>query len=524
MLLPKSTKQLVAGLLMCSIVASYVPPAFAQETAAGGSPAVTDVVETPVTLPEAPQETATTPPVADPVIDPIPEITPDPVVVEEPDVSLPEPSLEEPATAAKPQEEKKPEPEESQVSMLSGPAPAFNDVQDVRKVALPRVEQNSGALVYDYAFKIPPGRNGFQPDLRLTYNSQNMRDGDAFGSNWTLSVPSIERLNKRGSEILYSTTTATYFTSSLDGELATSTAATSTYVALVEHGNFHSYVFANDQWVMTDKQGTRYTFGASAASRQDDPNDATRIFGWMLEEVRDTNDNVIRYTYTKDAGQIYMETVRYTGSGSTDGIFEVAFAYEGRPDVTHAYKSGFTITTQKRATRVDVKVNGTVTGSFALTYATHGRFLRPSPNQAPTSLAQPLLCRQPRLRINRKRQDGCWTLRIIFPSLFILMEMTLDGSLLTSTLMVSLTWSKTVSPPSVKPVRDGLMMTGIRIHRFLRSQISTAMPKQTCSWPIAQFLREAGWRISTPVRVGRQVISGSRQRLFQTTASELRIN
>ena len=68
---------------------------------------------------------------------------------------------------------------------------------------------------------------------------------------------------------------------------------------------------------MKDKRGTTYKFGTTAAARQSDPADATRTFKWVLEEMRDTNDNYVRYEYFKDAGQIYPWKVKYTGSGTT---------------------------------------------------------------------------------------------------------------------------------------------------------------------------------------------------------------
>src|SRR3990167_5302323 len=68
-----------------------------------------------------------------------------------------------------------------------------------------KVEGTSGAFTYRIPFDIPPGRNGFQPDVALEYNSQNTSDG-IVGYGWSLSVPYIQRLNKTGSENLYGNT------------------------------------------------------------------------------------------------------------------------------------------------------------------------------------------------------------------------------------------------------------------------------------------------------------------------------
>src|SRR5262249_55810865 len=143
-----------------------------------------------------------------------------------------------------------------------------------------------------------------------------------FGRGWSVNIPFIERLNKMGVDKLYSTSSPNYFLSSLDGELATTTVS-STYVARTENGTFNHYVFSNNIWTVTDKNGTQFVYGSSTDSVQDDPNNGAHVYRWMLKQVRDTNSNYITYNYFKDAGQIYPSSVLYTGNGSTDGIFEV---------------------------------------------------------------------------------------------------------------------------------------------------------------------------------------------------------
>jgi len=80
-----------------------------------------------------------------------------------------------------------------------------------------RIDGASGAFTQKISLDIPPGRNGLQPDVSLQYNSQNTSDG-VVGYGWSLSIPYIERLNKTGSQDLYGSNP--YFTSSIDGELA----------------------------------------------------------------------------------------------------------------------------------------------------------------------------------------------------------------------------------------------------------------------------------------------------------------
>ncbi len=128
----------------------------------------------------------------------------------------------------------------------------------------PKMDEVNGALVTEYPLVVPPGRNGFQPDLKLQYNSQNAKELDsAFGAGWSLNIPTIERLNKNGVNNLYSTTTP-YFSSSLSGELAQT--STTTYTARTENGEFLNYTFQNDLWTVKDKKGYTYFFGNSTDS------------------------------------------------------------------------------------------------------------------------------------------------------------------------------------------------------------------------------------------------------------------
>ena len=129
--------------------------------------------------------------------------------------------------------------------------------------------------------------------------------------------------------------------------------------ALVENGDFRKYQFVDtESWRVTDKFGTVYTFGAASTSRQHKSGQATSTFKWMLQEVRDLNDNYISYEYFKDNGQIYPSRITYTGSGSTDGIYEVGFSRTLNPDIATTTDTGFPVKTFYKISAIYVRVNG----------------------------------------------------------------------------------------------------------------------------------------------------------------------
>jgi len=233
----------------------------------------------------------------------------------------------------------------TQLLTASSPFQPLVDSSDPYKPTnknLLEVDKNTGGLNNKYIISVPPGRNGLQPDLALTYNSQNRQDAGVFGYGWGVNIPYIERFNKTGSEKLYSTSTPSYFLSSMDGELATTT-ATSTYVSRIDNGNFNTYTYSSNQWLVIDKNGIQYKFGYATTTQQNDPNITGNVYKWMLQEVRDTNNNYISYTYYKDAGQIYPSTIKYTGNGVSDGIFEVDFLREARTDTATSSAAGFVV-------------------------------------------------------------------------------------------------------------------------------------------------------------------------------------
>lgn len=79
--------------------------------------------------------------------------------------------------------------------IFDAPAPAIGTpaekAADIRDGET-NVASQTGAFNYSYSIKVPPGRNGMQPHLALTYSSQApVYGGIATGWNWTLSIPEI---------------------------------------------------------------------------------------------------------------------------------------------------------------------------------------------------------------------------------------------------------------------------------------------------------------------------------------------
>ncbi|MFN3692674.1 MAG: LamG-like jellyroll fold domain-containing protein [Candidatus Paceibacteria bacterium] len=251
---------------------------------------------------------------------------------------------------------------ESMAAMGAGGASGSGDASPL-KTSL--VDSTSGSFQTNYGIVVPPGRNGMQPNLSLGYDGGANSQTSVFGYGWDISIPYISRMNKTGSENLYAT--SSYFYSSLSGELVP-TGVTNEYRARVESGSFLKYVYSNSVWTVTDKSGRTYTFGSASTTRQDNPSDSNQIYRWYIAEERDTNNNAISYSYYKNAGQIYPDTIYYTKNGADNGIFSVQFERESRTDVVTSYQARFAVKSNYRIKKIVAYVDGVAARSYALAY------------------------------------------------------------------------------------------------------------------------------------------------------------
>src|SRR3989344_1156697 len=220
------------------------------------------------------------------------------------------------------------------------------------------VDQSTGALLYEYPIELPQGRTGMMPSLSLKYNSRNASKVDTFtGLGWELSIPYIQREPMEGTQNLY---TKHYFSSSFSGNLiATTNTASSPYTIYrpeSDAGDYLKYKFNSDKsWTVTGKDGRTYTYGATTASRQDNPSNTSQIYKWMLSKITDAHGNEIQYTYIKDSGQIYPSKIIYTYHPSSPAVNTVDFTYTYPTNYgATTYNAAFPVTTKKLLSTIKV--------------------------------------------------------------------------------------------------------------------------------------------------------------------------
>lgn len=243
--------------------------------------------------------------------------------------------------------------------------------------ASPQPDLFTGTLTGSIPIEVPPGRNGMQPNLVLSYASSG---GNGWvGMGWKLEMGTIERQTRWG--VLYQPTTqeeldGKVYTIHLNGlsiDLVQDTTDPLLYHEKIKGSFLRIKKLSTDGtagWEITDTKGTKYRFGTGATTRIQGTVGSlgTQIFKWCLERVEDRDGNYMTMTYTSDQGQGYLSQIDYTGNGTTAPTNRVKFYLEDRTDKPVMYTSYFPITTAKRLKTIEVRANGNAVRAYKLSY------------------------------------------------------------------------------------------------------------------------------------------------------------
>jgi RHS repeat-associated protein len=247
---------------------------------------------------------------------------------------------------------------------------------------------HTGTGNFTVPLALPPGRNGFQPQLSLIYSTGN--GNGPFGLGWSLSVPGIARhtakgvpryrdaspkLSERDSFILSGAEDLVQVSGEYPGH-ARFRPRTEGLFALIERQLDRQ----NDFWQVHGRDGLVSTYGTprpdlAPPDWQDpsaiaDPADKSKVFAWKLIKTEDPFGNQIVYDYERDSrqdgphhwDQLYPKQIRYadyTQDAVTKFLVSVTFEYEDkdRTDSFSEYRAGFEIRTRKRCARILVETH-----------------------------------------------------------------------------------------------------------------------------------------------------------------------
>jgi hypothetical protein len=220
---------------------------------------------------------------------------------------------------------------------------------------------------------LPPGRNGFQPQLNLLYSRGN--GNGPFGLGWVLIIPSVTRKTSKGIPQYRDEENSDVFLLSGAEDLvpvgAPSPGVTryrprteGLFARIIHH---HPDSSADNYWEVKSKDGLTSFYGAPAMKGKDeaviaDPNTdnakQSKIFAWKLTHPTDPFENLIQYIYERDKNQtkgvpqwdqLYLPEIRYADYGDPQILIFLAvikFTYSDRPDHFSDYRAGFEIRTR----------------------------------------------------------------------------------------------------------------------------------------------------------------------------------
>ncbi|HNT57885.1 MAG TPA: SpvB/TcaC N-terminal domain-containing protein, partial [Syntrophales bacterium] len=240
-------------------------------------------------------------------------------------------------------------------------SPGEKDREALAGLPSPEDVSGSGASVYRLPLAVPPGRNGMDPDLYLTYHSR--RGNGPAGVGWGLDLGSIRRSTKRGVDY-----GARDFVVEGGGDYVElvpreGDRGPGYYGAKIEEAFVkYRYNAATGGWTAFGKDGRVSYYGSTASSRQ---SGLKGVFRWCLDGVEDSNGNGMTVSYLKDGGQVYPEVLSYPGGS---GTVTVRFSWEGRPDVLVRYDAGFPVASGKRLKAVAVSTGGALVRRYVLEY------------------------------------------------------------------------------------------------------------------------------------------------------------
>jgi hypothetical protein len=171
---------------------------------------------------------------------------------------------------------------------------------------------HTGTGNFTVPITLPPGRNGFQPELNLVYSTGN--GNGPFGLGWQLSVPGISRKTSRGIP-RYDDAQDTFVLSGAEDLVRVSQDADEPvrYHPRTEglFAQIRRYQdLTEDYWEVRTKNGLVSSYGTprpenSAPDWQDPaivahPSNRRNVFAWKLTQTRDPFGNLISYEYDRD--------------------------------------------------------------------------------------------------------------------------------------------------------------------------------------------------------------------------------
>ncbi|MBL8301059.1 MAG: VCBS repeat-containing protein, partial [Rhodanobacteraceae bacterium] len=280
-------------------------------------------------------------------------------------------------------------------------------VHDARTGAIPgEASTDGGAAQYSIPITLPPGRNGMEPQLALSYSSRN--GNGLAGLGWSLSgLSAIHRCPRTMAQDGAGKAAAVNLDNNdalcLDGQRLVRTDVNgavprpdeaplpygvnkayyrtelNNFARITQYGG--DLASSTTCFKVEHKSGEVSYYGGvsdggacqGGGSRQV-PDGVSVPLSWNLERHQDALGNSVLYTYSTQQqfgkGEKLLMRISYTGTGAVEGNRIVELSYGGRPpaDRSRSYLAGGLTERTQRLTGLSVFVAGTWTSQYLLNY------------------------------------------------------------------------------------------------------------------------------------------------------------
>lgn len=228
----------------------------------------------------------------------------------------------------------------------------------------------TGTGNYSVPITLPPGLNGFQPELNIQYSSGG--GNSPLGLGWSLSTPGIMRQTTKG--IPKYQKDDVFILSGVKDLIPIDFQTNRIQYCSRAEGLFakiyHYQDASNNYWEVETREGITSFYGTPNSLGNDpatcfDPRDKRKIFEWKLSKKIDLFGNIIEYEYERNIDQqhihyfeeLYLAKIRYINSSikaNSNFLVTVHFVCEGRPDPFSSFCFGHEVRTTKRYKHIEI--------------------------------------------------------------------------------------------------------------------------------------------------------------------------
>src|SRR3989344_2575484 len=228
----------------------------------------------------------------------------------------------------------------------------------------------TGGASYAYPIQVPPGTNGLAPEISLTYSSLGANDHSTrVGKGWQINHDYIERdTHFSPKETDTNDDTFKLFFQGTSYELVFVSSENRYHTKIESFLNIQKLTSGaqnstGEYWQVITKDGTKYRFGNQQTSEQlcDGRN---YVYRWNLDQIEDTHNNHIYYTFLEDNGNSYLTKIEY----NNDKQRTVDFGYNTSPSQGTVYPQGCRVSENQRLANIQIKANNNLVHQYDLAY------------------------------------------------------------------------------------------------------------------------------------------------------------